>query len=258
MHLALLALTVVSLWPQGAPGPRVSSQPEINTTTPADKPVAGRAVARLGPVTEPTLTLYPVAQGSGSAPAVLVFPGGGYRILAYDLEGEEVCQWLNRIGFTAVLVKYRVGPPGGPTQYEQPLADAKQAIALVRSHAQDWHIDEKRIGTLGFSAGGHLAAVLNTTETRPNFSVLVYPAYLAEVPLPTASVPTFIVQTEDDRSFIDGTLAYYKTLKSGGMPVEMHLFSQGGHGYGLRETGEAVAQWPHLVENWFRHVLRET
>jgi acetyl esterase/lipase len=257
----VLAVTVISLWPHGAPGGQAKRLPELDTTKPGDPLVAGRAVVRLGPVSEPTLTVYPAPSTGAPSPAVLVFPGGGYRILALDLEGKEVCSWLNSVGYTAVLVKYRVGPPGGAEQYAEPLADAQQAMALVREHAAEWKIDPRHIGSLGFSAGGHLAALLNTTQARAHFTVLVYPAYLTDVGAPgsadvaSQSTPTFIVQTEDDRSFIDGTLAYYKTLKAAGVPVEIHLFSKGGHGYGLRPTGEGVAQWPVLVESWFKHVL---
>ncbi len=256
MNLLLLSVVVVNLWPNGSPGPKSSDQPEVDTSKPNEHLVAQRSVIRLGPVTEPTLSLYPAPGNASQSPAVLVFPGGGYRILAYDLEGTEICSWLNSIGMTAVLVKYRVGDPGGPKQYEQPLQDAQQAMSIVRQHAAEWKIDSGKIGTLGFSAGGHLSAMLNTTESRAGYTVLVYPAYLNDVPTPEHTPPTFVVQAEDDRSFIDGTLAYYKALKGAGISAEMHLFSRGGHGYGLRKTGDPVAVWPQLAETWLQNVTR--
>jgi acetyl esterase/lipase len=271
MSTLLLSLLVIGLWPNGAPGPKASDQREADTTKPSDKQVAGRPVIRLGPVTEPSLTVYPAAKSSKPSPAILVFPGGGYRILAYDLEGTEICSWLNSIGITGVLVKYRVSTPGGASQYERPLQDAQLAMGIVRSHASEWNIDPHNIGVLGFSAGGHLSAVLSNhgpertypkvdeadrQNARPDFSVLVYPAYLTDVSASAATPPTFIVQAEDDAAFIDGTLAYYKALKAAKVPTELHLFSAGGHGYGMRPTKDAVTGWPHLAENWIRHVLR--
>lgn len=270
MSTLLLSLLVIGLWPHGAPGPKASNQPEADTTRPSDKQVAGHAVIRYGPVTEPSLTLYPAPKSARPAPAILVFPGGGYRILAYDLEGTEVCSWLNSIGITAVLVKYRVSAPGGASQYQQPLQDAQRAMGIVRSHATEWNLDPHHIGVLGFSAGGHLSAVLSNhppertypeidasdrQTARPDFTVLVYPAYLTDVAASAATPPTFIVQAEDDTAFIDGTLAYYKTLKAAKVPTELHLFSTGGHGYGLRPTNDAVTGWPRLAETWIRHVL---
>ena len=270
MGALLLSLLVVSLWPHGAPGPTQSEKPEVDTTKAADKQVGGRPVIRLGPVTEPSLTMYPAAATTTAAPAVLVFPGGGYRILAYDLEGTEVCSWLNSIGVTAVLVKYRVAAPGGPMQYGQPLQDSQRAMGMIRSHAQEWKIDPKRVGVLGFSAGGHLAAVLSNyagrrsypeidaldrQNLRPDFTILIYPAYLETVKVSPGIPPTFLVQAEDDRSFIDGTLNYYQALKAAQIPAALHLFSAGGHGYGLRPTNDAVTGWPHLAESWIRHIL---
>ena len=272
MNALLLSLVVVGLWPNGAPGPKISDQPENDTTRASDNLVAGKPVIRLGPVTEPSLTLYPASKAAKPSPAVLVFPGGGYRILAWDLEGTEVCSWLNSIGITAVLVKYRVASPGGATQYQLPLQDGQRALGIVRSRALEWQIDPTQIGVLGFSAGGHLSAILSghsaertypandpadNQSARPDFAILVYPAYLETVPASSKSVPTFIVQAEDDKSFIDGTLTYYKNQKSAHVPIEMHLFSRGGHGYGLRRTQDPVTGWPRLAESWIQNVLNE-
>ena len=273
----------VPLWPSGAPGAKATTEPERDTTTSNDRAVAGKPVVRLSNVTAPSLTIYPAPKGKNTGAAVLVFPGGGYRILAYDLEGTEICDWLNSIGMTAVLVKYRVPEPKGVPRYQQPLQDAQRAVGIVRSHAKDWGVDPQRIGVLGFSAGGHLSAVLSNAlaertypavdkadgvSSHPDFAILVYPAYLSvndkgetlapEVKPSEQTPPTFIVQAENDKPFIGGTLLYYRALADAKAIAEMHLFSTGGHGYGLRSTDDPVTTWPQMAEAWLRYqkVLR--
>jgi acetyl esterase/lipase len=268
----------IPLWPNGAPGEKATTESERDTSAPNEHPVAGKPVIRLSNVTAPTMTLYPAPKQKNTGAAVLVFPGGGYRILAYDLEGTEICDWLNSIGVTAVLVKYRVPEPKGSPRYQQPLQDAQRAIGMVRSHAKEWGIDPQRIGVLGFSAGGHLSAVLSNApaertyptvdeadqiSSRPDFTVLVYPAYLSvedkgetlapEVKPSSQTPPTFIVQAENDKTFIGGTLLYYRALADVKAPAEMHLYSVGGHGYGLRHTVDPVTGWPQLAAAWLRY-----
>ncbi len=277
-HVAVGAANlVVPLWPQGAPGEKAGVGAEKNATTPADHLVGGKPVMRIGNVTAPTLTIYPPDRAKNTGAAVLVFPGGGYRYLALDLEGTEVCEWLSSIGITGILVKYRVPENPDTPRYAAPLEDAQRAVGIVRDHAREWQIDPERIGVLGFSAGGHLAAVLsNHFETRtytpidnsdrlscrPAFVLLIYPAYLSvndegeklapELPVTKDTPPTFIVQTEDDQAFVEGSLVYYRALKRAKVPAEMHLFSTGGHGYGLRPSAEPVSHWPKLAEEWLR------
>lgn len=268
---------VIPLWPKGAPNARTDLGPETDITTPADGETGGRPVTRLTNITAPTLTLYRPAQANASHAAVVVFPGGGYRILAVDLEGTEICEWLNSIGITAVLLKYRVPESPNVLRYAAPLQDAQRALGVVRSHANDWNIDRQRVGVLGFSAGGHLSATLNQHFTqrsyprvdnaddlncRPDFTILVYPAYLSiedkgeqvapEVAPTPGTPPLFVVQAEDDKSFIQGTLLYYRSLVSAKVPAELHVYETGGHGYGLRPTSAPVTGWPHLAEAWLR------
>ena len=181
------------VWPHAAPGAPPNPAPEIDTTTPKDNLIAGKPLIRLGNVSAPTLTLY-APTGKNTGAAVVVFPGGGYRILAIDLEGTEVCDWLNSAGITCVLLKYRVPDSGPYPKSAAALQDAQRALGIVRSHAAEWHIDSHRIGVLGFSAGAHLAAALSThfdqrlydpidaadqLSCRPDFAVIVYPGYLA-------------------------------------------------------------------------------
>ncbi len=275
-HLAADPL-VIRLWPHGAPGEKATAEPERDMTTPKDGLVAGKRVIRLGNVTDPSIMVYPAPKASETGTAVIVFPGGGYRILAMDLEGTEVCQWLNSIGITAVLLKYRVPERTDLPRYAAPFEDAQRAMRLVRAHADEWGLKADRIGVLGFSAGGHLAAVLNSkseertyepvdkadeNSCRPDFALLIYPAYLSvsdegeqlapEVAINPRTPPRFIVQAEDDRAFIGGTLLYYRALQLAGVPAEMHFFSSGGHGYGLRPSSARVTGWPTLATAWLR------
>lgn len=219
-------------------------------------------MVRLANVSDPTLTFYPAPAGKNTRAAVIVFPGGGYRILAWDLEGSEICEWLNSIGVNAALVKYRVPESPDAPRYEAPLEDAKHALTLMREKASEWHLDAHKIGVIGFSAGGHLAAVLSNSDVRPDFAILIYPAYLTqekdlsviatELNVSGQTPPTFLVQTEDDPVHVENSLVYYAALKKNKVPAEMHLFATGGHGYGLRKTAEPVTQWPQLAEGWLR------
>lgn len=267
MTALLLGLLVMNLWPHAAPDTTPAAEPEHDTSTAKDALIGGRTVIRLGPVSVPTLTVYPGPKGNGPNAAVLVFPGGGYRILASDLEGTEICEWLNKIGLAAVLVKYRVRAPGGAEQFGPPLQDAQRAIGIVRSHAAEWNIDPQRVGVLGFSAGGHLAVLLSNhsgprtypevdsadrASSRPDFTLLIYPAYLDTVEATTRTPPLFAVQAENDKPHIDGTLQYFGLLKAAGIPAELHVYSTGGHGYGLRQTSEPVTRWPQLAQDWLK------
>ena len=266
------------VWPGAAPGVTANLPAEADTTTAKDNLIAGRPLVRLGNVSVPTLTLYP-PKGNNSGAAVVVFPGGGYSILAIDLEGTEVCDWLNSAGITCVLLKYRVPNTGPYPKSAAALQDAQRAMGLVRQHAAEWHIDPNRIGVLGFSAGGHLAAAISThfeqrlydpideadkLSCRPDFAVVVYPGYLALADKnfaanadinPTANTPpTFIVQAEDDPVHIENSTVYFLQLKNAKVPAELHIYAQGGHGYGLRRTELPVTTWPASVETWLHTI----
>ena len=253
-------LQIIPLQPAGSSS--FNSGPEHDITTEHDNLVAGEPVIRLANVSDPTLTFYPAPASNNSTSAVIVFPGGGYHILALDLEGSEICSWLNSIGVNAALVKYRVPPAPDALRYAAPLIDAQQALAVVRSYGAKWHIDPHRIGVMGFSAGGHLAALLSNSDPPPNFALLIYPAYLTpetdrtvlapEFTLSVQTPPTFLVQTEDDPIHVENSLVYYAALTKRKVPAEMHLFANGGHGYGLRQTAAPVTQWTKLAEAWLR------
>jgi acetyl esterase/lipase len=271
-HLAL------ELWPHGAPGAQPNSPPEVDLTSATDNLVAGKRVIRLTHVAKPTLTVYsPKGQNNGAA--IVVFPGGAYHVLAIDLEGTEVCDWLNALGVTCILVKYRVPDSGPYPKSTVALQDAQRALGIIRSHAAEWHIDAQRIGVLGFSAGAHLAAALGThfdkrlydavddadrESCRPDFAVIVYPAYLAleeegfalnhQIHVTGDTPPSFIVQTEDDPVHVENSTVYFLTLKNASVPAEAHIYASGGHGYGLRPTDLPVTHWPKLAEAWLETI----
>ncbi|HVW11058.1 MAG TPA: alpha/beta hydrolase, partial [Bryobacteraceae bacterium] len=226
-------------------------------------------------------------QTGNTGVAMLVFPGGGYQILAIDLEGTEVCDWLTSHGMTCILLKYRV-PDSGPhwedgckchVTPKAPLAleDAQRALGLVRLHAREWHIDPHKIGVLGFSAGGHLVAAMSThfekrayapidaadrESCRPDFAVALYPGHLwmsdekkfalnPDIHVTARTPPTFLLQAENDYvDYVNQALVYYIALKDAKVPVEMHLYAEGGHAFGLRRTKQPITQWPDLVEKW--------
>jgi acetyl esterase/lipase len=268
----------IAVWPGAAPGAVANPPAEADTTTAKDNLIAGRPVVRLGNVSTPTLTLYqPEGQNTGAA--VVVFPGGGYKILAIDLEGAEVCDWLNSAGITCLVLKYRVPASGPYPKSAAALEDAQRALGLVRLHAADWGVDPNRIGVLGFSAGAHLAAALSThfdqrlykpldaadkTSCRPDFAVIVYPGYLALANkdfapnpdiVPTEKTPPqFIVQAEDDPVHVENAMVYFMALKNAKVAAELHIYAEGGHGCGLRRTALPVTTWPQAVETWLRTI----
>ncbi len=290
--------TQIPIWPGAAPDPQPVAGPEFAGTT-------ARATG-VRNVTRPTMTVYS-PKGKNTGAAVVVFPGGGYQMLAIDLEGTEVCDWLMSRGITCVLLKYRVTdvgpyPKSGPYP-ESPMAleDAQRTVGLVRFHAAEWHIDPHKIGVLGFSAGGHLVAAISNhfehrlypavdaadkESCRPDFAMAIYPGHLSlslaesdakqgtkkfvlhypanadrelalnpDLHVTRQTPPTFLLQAEDDHVVnVDDSLVYYIALKNAGVPVEMHLYAQGGHAFGLRRTKLPVSAWPQLVETWLRTI----
>ncbi|HEY1612890.1 MAG TPA: alpha/beta hydrolase [Rhizomicrobium sp.] len=301
--------TQMPLWPGAVPDAKPLPEPEKAGQTKGL--VAGRPWTWLSEVTRPTLTLYP-ARGVADAkpadakladarptdarptdarkagPAVVVLPGGGFEVLAIDLEGTEICDWLTSKGIACILLKYRVPSepyrshchcrPDDLVTPRRSLEDLQRGMGLVRLHAREWHIDPHRIGVMGFSAGGYLAAEISTKyrerlyapvdaadkeSARPDFAVLVYPGHLAtdqdtlnpNVPVTRETPPTLLVQAENDT--VDGvhqTLVYYTALAKAGVPVEMHLYAEGGHAFGLRRTAAQITGWPRLVEAWLHTI----
>lgn len=264
----------VLLFPDGAPG-ETGKMKQVDDLS--GNKVAGCPVLRIENVDEPTLTFYPAPAGNNKGATIIVNPGGGYNILAYNLEGSEICKRFNSFGINCVLVKYRVPRRGKGEKHAAPLQDLQRAIAYTRAHAAEWQIDAGRIGVMGFSAGAHLSAVASTNygertypkvdsfdevSLRPDFTILVYPAYLAgenfsiapELKVDQNTPPTILIQTEDDKSHINSSLFYYYALKEARVPAALHVYPSGGHGYGLRNTGHTVNEWPFRVLSWLRDI----
>jgi acetyl esterase/lipase len=251
---------VVTLWPKGAmPGQPVTG-PERTL------PARGDHVVRLTDISEPSFTVYAAPNAAKPTPAVIICPGGGYGILAYDKEGTEVAAWLNSLGITGVVLKYRV-----PNSQEGAFLDIQRTIRLVRQRAAEWNIDRDRVGAMGFSAGGHLAARLSTLggpatyprlddaddqPLRPNFAILVYPAYLDKGVakfIDAQTSPTFLAHAEDDKGFIKGSKVYHESLLAAKVSTQFFKVATGGHGHGLRSEKEIKA-WPDQCRDWLKQI----
>lgn len=279
----------VNLWPNQAPG--------------APEPKAGAEKINEGmrytDIEKPQYFLYPAPQKGANQPAVVIFPGGGYTILAMDHEGHAYAKWLNERGITAVVVKYRVsGNDAFSYRYPVPFLDARRAIRTVRFHAKEWGIDPAKVGVMGSSAGGHLASLCATRfedrfteETgdeidklscRPDFSILIYPVISLE---PTVghggsarrllgatpekglaaklstqqavsgkTAPVFLLSTFDDGVDCRNSLSFASSCREHKVPVSLHLFERGGHGYGMNGKGD-LSQWPTLLDAWLKSQL---
>ncbi len=255
------AALTVDLWPEGKmPGHGADAPEMLRTPERTD-------ARRITNVSCPTLSLYPAQKEN--APLMIVCPGGGYNYVVFDKEGSDIAAWLNSNGISAAVLKYRT-----PNNRDGAFQDTQRAISLARSRAAAWKIDPSRIGIIGFSAGGNLAAKASSLfdsrdyapvdsidglSCRPDFVVLVYPAYLEDrngrlspdLNLRAKIPPTLIVHNEDDKTFVNGSKLYHAALDEAGVPNEFKLYTTGGHGYGLRCTGTAKA-WPGDALDWMR------
>lgn len=274
------------LWTGSVPDAKSVPGPETERLR-AERLIAGKPWMAVTNVTRPTMTVYS-PKGTNTGTAVIVLPGGGFQVLAMDLEGTEVCDWLTAQGITCVLLKYRV--PSTPYDwhckcysdlYAKPtpaLEDVQRAMGLVRFHARKWHIDPHKIGVLGFSAGGYLVAEISThfehrlyppvdaadqESARPDFAMAIYPGHLAtddgklnpNVPVSSKTPPTFLVQAEDDyEDGVNQSLVYYMALAKAHVAAEMHLYPRGGHAFGLRQTRNPITAWPVLAKTWLETI----
>jgi acetyl esterase/lipase len=266
---------IIDLWPGKPPGEISATGPEADTSKPGVGLVAGRELIRLGNVTKPQIHVFPAPKDKANGTCVVVSPGGGFNILAWDLEGTEVAEWLNSIGVSAVVLKYRVPSAKQEPKWLGPQMDGQRAISLVRSHAQEWGIDPARIGVLGFSAGGHLTVRLalefskrvyepvddaDKASCRPDFAVPIYAAYSFDdkagklrddVVVPKDTPPLFFVHAWDDKIDPRNSLLLAAAAKSAGIPCEVHVYDTGGHGYGLRPVADKpVTTWPARCAEW--------
>lgn len=266
----------LDLWPGKPPGETEELPPEVDTTKDSDQLIAGRRVARIGNVSTPTLAVYQPPAEKRTGAAVVICPGGGHYILAYDLEGTEVAEWLNSLGVTGIVLKYRVPARDPDRRWLAAVQDAQRAMSLVRSRAEPWQIDPARIGILGFSAGGQTAALaaclsderqyepiddVDEVSARPDFAVLVYPGGLLNdqntaladyVHVSRSTPPMFFAHAQDDRVHPANSLLLALALKRANVPAEVHLYASGGHGFGLRSTDAPCTSWPARCEEWMR------
>lgn len=259
----------ISLWPGKAPGMTGDEPPE-------EEPERGDGIRRVTDVSEPAITVYRSAEDKNTGTAVVVCPGGGYNILAIEHEGTRVCEWLATLGVTGVLLKYRVPAGAKGDANRPPLQDAQRALSLVRTRADEWGINGEQIGILGFSAGGHLAAAAaasygecahrsvdaaDSTNRRPDFAILIYPAYLqdeddptrlsSEVAVREGHCPAFLLHAGDDQINPEGSLVYWQALKGVGVPAELHIYKDGGHGFGMKHRDNLIGStWQDRCADW--------
>lgn len=280
-RIALLALFAVlpviaqepsvtlDVWPAAAPGEARDIKEEWTISKPGEKPLK-----KVTNVTRPTLSVFRPARDKDTGVAMIVAPGGGYRMLMMDYEGEDVARWLNSIGITGIVLKYRVPAPEGQPRYAPALQDAQRALSLVRSKAKEWNLREDRIGMLGFSAGAHLTTALATNydkrtyppvddadkvSCRPDFGVVIYPGGLLDKETgalsseiaPTAKTPPlFIIQAHDDRVNAENAALLYLAMKKAGASAELHIYASGGHGFGMKPIGKPAVTWPARLAEW--------
>ena len=259
---------IIYLWPGKVPGEIKEKQ------TPTIAPSKNDNVLRLSEVTNPAIEVYLPDPTNNNSSAIIVCPGGGYSILAYNLEGTEVASWFNNLGFTVFVLQYRI-----PDKKEGALQDVQRAMRIVRNNASKWNIDSEKIGVMGFSAGGSLSARASTLfnkktyspvdkadslSCKPSFTMLIYPAYLDqgsnqtlthELQLSKEVPPIYIFQTADD-SYGNSALVMAGALRNAKLPVELHFMANGGHGYGLRPGNLAAETWPILAEQWLTRILQ--
>jgi acetyl esterase/lipase len=266
---------VMDLWPGVVPGEVVG---EIGEETISPPSFNNGHILRIKNVSHPTLSFFPADSTKAKDTAILVCPGGAYNILAYEHEGLDICKWLNDLGVSAFLLKYRVPRRQNREKYEAPLQDAQRAMSMIRGNAQKWKIDPNKIGVLGFSAGGNLAMMavssfakrtypdvdsLDHISCHPDFGILIYPAYLVdrndrsrllpEINITSQTSPCFFAHTGDDQVPAEGSVLAYLALKKAGVEGnELHVYPFGGHGYGMRKSKHPVSTWPQRAEEWMR------
>jgi acetyl esterase/lipase len=267
---------IIDLWPSGPPGEPMDVGDEIDLTKDSDKLIGGRRIIKLGNVKKPQAHVYLPPLNLRTGASIVICPGGGFSILAWDLEGTEIAQWLASKGVAAIVLKYRVPTRTQNPPWLAPAQDLQRTISLVRSKATDWKLDPNKVGALGFSAGGTTVFratyankrlydkqdAIDDQDIAVNRAIFLYSGGLPEntdestitnLQLGDKSPPVFMIHTFDDFVPVLGTTNFYHALKKAGVPAELHIFDHGGHGYGMRNDDQApVTKWPSLCEDWLR------
>lgn len=267
----------IDVWPGKPPGETTELPPESDLTKPTDVLIAGRRIIKLGNVSTPQLAVYRPSKEKDTGASVVICPGGGHYIVAYDLEGTEVAEWLNEIGITGIVLKYRVPFRNPDKRWLSGVQDGQRAMSLVRSKAAELGLDPQRIGMLGFSAGGQVAGMvsilheqrqyeaqddIDKVSCRPDFAVLIYPGGMEqgkearlrdEIKVTRETPPMFFVHAFNDNVTVLNTLLLATELKKVGVSAEVHVYATGGHGYGLRHVeGQPVTDWPQPCTAWLK------
>jgi len=259
----------IYIWQGAVPGEK---NPKHKPVVTANK---NGNVTRLTNITNPVFEIFKPKASKNNGCGIIVCPGGGYSILAIDKEGSEVAKWLNKLGYTAFVLQYRV-----PNNQTGALSDIQRAIRIIRSKAENWKLDVAKLGVIGFSAGGSLSALVSTrfdvdayskidnTDTiscRPDFALLIYPAYLdkgenrqltPELTVSKNTPPMFIFTAADD-GYANSALVMTTALRDAKVPVELHVLPVGGHGYGLRKGNVAAETWPKYAEEWLKNITKQ-
>jgi acetyl esterase/lipase len=269
--------TILNIWPGKPPGETKELPAEVDLTKDTDKLIAGKRIIKLGNVSTPQIAVYKPEKSKDTGASVIICPGGGHHILAYDLEGTEVAEWLNTIGVTGIVLKYRVPFRDPEKRWGAAVADAQRAVSLVRSKAAEWNLDPKRIGICGFSAGGETAGLtslfleerqytsvddVDKVSCKPDFAILIYPggfdtkgqAQMREsIKVTKDTPPMFLIHAFDDPVTANNSLALAVELKKAGVSTELHIYDAGGHGYGLRLVNTLpITTWPKRCEEWMQ------
>ncbi len=258
------AQDTIYLWPGKVP---VESSPKHAPSFTVD---TASNVTKISDITNPAMLVFTPEKTKSNGACIIVCPGGSYKFLAIDLEGYEVADWLNKLGYTVFVLQYRV-----PNNREGALCDIQRAMRIVRSKASKWNLDPEKLGVLGFSAGGNLSArastryniesykkidAMDTVSCKPDFALLIYPAYLAkgpyysltpEIVVDENTPPIFIFSTSDDGA-AGSALAMAAGMRKFKLPVEFHFLAEGGHGYGIRPGNAAAETWPFYAEYWLK------
>lgn len=277
LHPICSADELLNIWPSLAPGETDESPGEVLPFKAEERP----RVTRIAGIRRPTMTVHMAERPDGRS--VLILPGGGFRRVVTDKEGTEIAAWLNTLGISAFVLRYRTSDGGEPDPWRRPLQDAQRAVALIRSRATTWNLNADRIGVAGFSAGGQLAARLlcdrghlhyepidqiDRQEHRPNFALLIYPwnlydeksdRLIPEAEVPSDCPPVFLVHTHDDKASSLSAVMFYAGLRKHDIPAELHVYQKGGHGYGLREVPRSrISTWKDHAGHWLNGLSEQS
>ncbi|MCZ6675592.1 MAG: alpha/beta hydrolase [Verrucomicrobia bacterium] len=277
-HIDYILLTTgakpltLNIWPGKAPGEIKELPPEADTTKPDGRLVTDRHVIRLGNVSTPQITIFKPDPAIDTGTSVIIAPGGAYNILAYDLEGTEVAEWLNTIGVTGIVLKYRVPKRNPEIRWKAAVQDAQRAMSLVRGRSDEFGVDPEKIGLMGFSAGAQTAGLTALLQARqyppvdgydqhsfkPNFVGIIYLGYSIheepDVSIEKGLPPFFMAVAYDDKDRSISSAELYIELKKADVPAELHIYESGGHGYGLRSTEQPVTRWNNVMADWMKQI----